>query len=162
MSALLCERKSFSYPQIRQMREGRTWATSNGNVPRGSFTLSGAPNWCARRLSARSECTRDANADQRIRPENEAVPECVRRSNVTTIGLNLAGMPGCGRNFCVEWHPPCVDSSGYLDPRQFEFSEHHRHGDGGLGTCGLLVPCKKTVFEAGQLKSPGSGCNSDR
>ena len=34
------------------MREGQTRATNNGNVPRGSSTLSGAPNWvgCGVRL----------------------------------------------------------------------------------------------------------------
>ncbi len=35
------------YPEIRQMREGQTRATNNGNVLRGSSTLSGAPNWLA-------------------------------------------------------------------------------------------------------------------
>ncbi len=29
------------------MREGQTRATNDGNVPRGSSTLSGAPNWLA-------------------------------------------------------------------------------------------------------------------
>jgi len=37
-------------------REGKTRATNNGNVPRGSSTLSGAPNWLAAESASATKC----------------------------------------------------------------------------------------------------------
>jgi hypothetical protein len=67
------------------MREGQARATNNGNVPRGSGTLSGAPNWLAAEsvsateclhLAARWECKHNANGEKQICAENGAVREC--------------------------------------------------------------------------------------
>ena len=38
------------------MREGQTRATNNGNMPRGSSTLSGAPNWLAAESVSAGKC----------------------------------------------------------------------------------------------------------
>jgi hypothetical protein len=66
----------------RRMR-GATRATNNGNVPRGSSALSGAPNWlvvesvsaisiaCA--SLAQRECKLNAKSEWRIRADNKTV-----------------------------------------------------------------------------------------
>jgi hypothetical protein len=52
------------------MHEGQTQATNNGNVPRGSTTLSGAPNW----LAAESVSARQMPAASLLAENARAVP----------------------------------------------------------------------------------------
>jgi hypothetical protein len=102
------------------MHEGQTQATNNGNVPRGSTTLSGAPNWLAAESVSAGNCLpprykmrmhAQCQCRTTIRTTNEAVPACVRAYvDVTTIALHSAWMPGCGRNLSVERRTPEKDA----------------------------------------------------
>jgi hypothetical protein len=60
------------------MREGQTLATNNGNVPRWSSTLSGAPNWLAAESVSATKCLPPRCKNESARaipmPNNEKGP----------------------------------------------------------------------------------------